>query len=74
VPVNVVGRSIGVLHATAPPEQPLKLDLVVRLEALATQGGARIGMLRVMERTSLQAATDPLYRLAQPAHPGKPGL
>jgi diguanylate cyclase (GGDEF)-like protein len=63
VPVNVAGRSIGVLHAIAPPEQPIGREQTVRLEALATQGGARIGMLRVMERTSLQAATDPLTGL-----------
>jgi len=63
VPVNVAGRSIGVLHAASPPEQPLGPEQTVRLEALATQGGARIGMLRVMERTSLQAATDPLTGL-----------
>ena len=34
-----------------------------RLEALATQAGARLGMLRVMEATHLQAATDPLTGL-----------
>jgi len=63
VPVNVAGKSIGVLHATAPPERPLPRDQVDRLEALATQGGARIGLLRVMERTNLQAATDSLTGL-----------
>jgi diguanylate cyclase (GGDEF)-like protein len=63
VPVSVAGRSIGVLHATAPPgEQPDGLE-VARLEALATQAGSRIGLLRVMEATSLQAATDPLTGL-----------
>jgi diguanylate cyclase (GGDEF)-like protein len=63
VPVNVAGRSIGVLHAIAPPEQPPDPVQVARLEALASQGGARIGMLRVMQRTSLQAATDSLTGL-----------
>ena len=63
VPVSVAGRSIGVLHATAAPaEAPTALE-VSRLEALATQAGARIGMLRVMEATHLQAATDPLTGL-----------
>lgn len=59
----MAGRSIGVLHAIGPPEQPPDLDQVVRLEALASQGGTRIGMLRVMQRTSLQAATDSLTGL-----------
>jgi diguanylate cyclase (GGDEF) domain len=63
VPVSVAGRSIGVLHATAAPgDAPTALE-VSRLEALATQAGARIGMLRVMEATHLQAATDPLTGL-----------
>jgi diguanylate cyclase (GGDEF)-like protein len=63
VPVSVGGRSIGVLHATTDPVEPPSPVEVVRLEALATQAGARIGMLRVMEATHLQAATDPLTGL-----------
>ena len=63
VPVSVGGRSIGVLHATTTPgERPTPLE-VSRLEALATQAGARLGMIRVMEATHLQAATDPLTGL-----------
>lgn len=49
VPVSVGGRSIGVLHATAAPADPPTGLEVSRLEALATQAGARLGMLRVME-------------------------
>jgi diguanylate cyclase (GGDEF)-like protein len=63
VPVSVGGRSIGVLHATAAPTEPPTLLEVSRMEALATQAGARLGMLRVMETTHLQAATDPLTGL-----------
>jgi diguanylate cyclase (GGDEF)-like protein len=63
VPVSVGGRSIGVLHATIDPVQPPSPVEVSRLEALATQAGARLGMLRVMEATHLQAATDPLTGL-----------
>ncbi|MEY2582664.1 MAG: hypothetical protein QOE09_2513 [Ilumatobacteraceae bacterium] len=63
VPVSVAGHSIGVLHAAA--------DLSVRsiagdasvLEAVASETGARLGMLRVMEAVHLQAATDPLTGL-----------
>lgn len=63
VPVSVGGRSIGVLHATTDPVEPPTAVEVSRLESLATQAGARIGMLRVMEATHLQAATDPLTGL-----------
>lgn len=63
VPVSVGGRSIGVLHATAPSDAPPAEDEVSRLESLATQAGSRIGTLRVMEATHLQAATDPLTGL-----------
>jgi diguanylate cyclase (GGDEF)-like protein len=63
VPVSVGGRSIGVLHATTDPVEPPSAVEVARLEALATQAGTRLGMLRVMEATHLQAATDPLTGL-----------
>jgi diguanylate cyclase (GGDEF)-like protein len=63
VPVSVAGRSIGVLHATTDPELPPTAVEVSRLEALATQAGTRLGMLRVLEATHLQAATDPLTGL-----------
>jgi GGDEF domain-containing protein len=63
VPVSVGGRSIGVLHATTTPSAPPVDVEISRLEALATQAGARLGMLRVMEATHLQAATDPLTGL-----------
>lgn len=63
VPVSVAGRSIGVLHATTDPAEPPTPVEVTRLETLATQAGARLGILRVMEATHLQAATDPLTGL-----------
>lgn len=61
--MNVAGRSIGVLHAAAPVDHLHTPNQVARLEALATPGRRRIGMLWVMERTILQAATDPLTGL-----------
>lgn len=60
VPVSVAGRAIGVLHATS---AGVSAHEVVRLESLATQAGGRIGVLRVMAATHLQAATDPLTGL-----------
>lgn len=63
VPVSVGGRSIGVLHAASDTAVPPTPADAAALEAIATQSGARIGMLRVMEATHLQAATDPLTGL-----------
>jgi diguanylate cyclase (GGDEF)-like protein len=63
VPVSVGGRSIGVVHATSSVSRPPRATEVARLEALADQSGARLGMLRVLQQTHLQAATDPLTGL-----------
>lgn len=63
VPVSVGGRSIGVLHAASAPSSPPSAGDATRLEAIATQAGSRIGMLRVMTATHLRAATDPLTGL-----------
>lgn len=58
-PVNVVGKSIGVLHIP----NPLRDLDVQAIEAAAGQAGTRLGILRVMARAHLQAATDPLTGL-----------
>jgi len=63
VPVSVAGRSIGVLHTLAAAHTVLEPSAITRLETIAELVGTRIGMLRVMEQTSLQAATDPLTGL-----------
>ncbi len=68
LPVSVAGRSIGVLHATVPHPTVSgtggpTAEEVETLSALADQAGSRIGMLRVLQQTSLQAATDPLTGL-----------
>ena len=63
VPVTFMGRAMGVLHATGAdgvPPDPLEVEA---LSSLSAQAGARIGMLRTMARTSLQAATDSLTGL-----------
>lgn len=63
IPLTVIGRAIGVLHvATRAADLPSPSE-VRDLEAIAERSGARIGMLRVMEQTHLQAATDPLTGL-----------
>jgi diguanylate cyclase (GGDEF)-like protein/PAS domain S-box-containing protein len=63
VPISFMGRSLGVLHATAPEGKPLGPEQVAQLTALATQTGARIGTVRAFEKTQLQASTDGLTGL-----------
>lgn len=63
VPITVMGRAMGVLHATRPVDEPLTDAEAARLETIAQQAGSRIALLRAMERSQLQAATDPLTGL-----------
>ena len=60
VPVTVLGTPMGVIHLTAAVERPAAPSEVVQLEALAQHAGSRIGVLRAMASSQLQAATDPL--------------
>ena len=68
VPVSFMGRALGVLHATGPEGAPLDAEQIAQLTTLATQAGARIGTVRAFEKTQLQASTDGLTGLDQPAH------
>jgi diguanylate cyclase (GGDEF)-like protein/PAS domain S-box-containing protein len=63
VPVSFMGRTLGVLHATGPDNQPLGKEKVHQLTTLATQAGGRIGTVRAFERSQLQASTDGLTGL-----------
>jgi diguanylate cyclase (GGDEF)-like protein len=63
IPVSTIGRSLGVLHVPGTVDQLPDPPTITRLEAVARQIGGRIGTLRVMEQTNLQAATDPLTGL-----------
>ena len=63
VPVSIMGRVVGLIHATGPPHEQIAEDSVEDLETLAKLAGARIGLLRVMAETQLQAATDSLTGL-----------
>jgi diguanylate cyclase (GGDEF)-like protein len=58
-----MGRTIGVMHATRPLDAPFPASQLCDLETLAKLAGARIGLLRVMSETQLQAATDGLTGL-----------
>jgi diguanylate cyclase (GGDEF)-like protein len=63
VPVSVAGRPVGVLHAVAADRQPPPERLVGQLATLSTQLGNRLGALRALESSRLEAATDKLTGL-----------
>ncbi|HZP29638.1 MAG TPA: sensor domain-containing diguanylate cyclase [Acidimicrobiia bacterium] len=63
VPVAIMGRSVGVVHVTTPVGEAMPDEAVDELQILANQVGNRLGMLRVMAETQLQAATDGLTGL-----------
>ncbi len=63
VPVSIMGRTVGVIHSTrdttyTPPEEELG-----NLSTLAKLAGARIGLMRAMAESQLQASTDTLTGL-----------
>ena len=63
VPVSIMGRTVGVIHATDKPEAEVEDAQIQDLTTLAKLAGARIGLLRVMAETQLQASTDTLTGL-----------
>jgi diguanylate cyclase (GGDEF)-like protein len=63
VPVSIMGRTVGVIHATGQPETTVEDARVDDLTTLAKLAGARLGLLRVMAETQLQASTDTLTGL-----------
>jgi len=64
VPMSADGQLIGVLHATAAEGEPPAPALVEQLVTLSGAAGARLGAMRTLASTQLQAATDPLTGLA----------
>ena len=63
VPVSIAGRTNGVLHAEGSTEVPPGESLATELELVARKAGERIGVLRVLARTEVQAQVDPLTGL-----------
>jgi diguanylate cyclase (GGDEF)-like protein len=64
VPVTVMGRAAGVLHLVDEVDQVPSHTEVSALKSLARLTGMRLAMLRAMEKSNLQATTDPLTGLA----------
>jgi diguanylate cyclase (GGDEF)-like protein len=64
VPVNAGGTLVGVLHATGPPGDPPPPAVRDQMITLAAQTGARIGSMRTLESSRVEATTDGLTGLA----------
>jgi diguanylate cyclase (GGDEF)-like protein len=64
VPLSVMGRTVGVLHATTTPERPFDDGQVASLELVASHVGRRLRMLQMLETFQSEASTDPLTGLA----------
>ena len=62
-PVSIMGRTVGVIHAIRTTNTPFPEAQLAGLETLAKLAGARIGLLRTMSDTHLQATTDSLTGL-----------
>ena len=63
VPVSIMGRTVGVVHTVGPAGVAPAADTEQDLTVLADQVGARIGLLRVIAESQLQASTDSLTGL-----------
>jgi diguanylate cyclase (GGDEF)-like protein len=63
VPVSIMGRTTGVVHWAGAVSGRPDRQVVDQLEVLANQSGARIGMIRVVAESQLQATTDHLTGL-----------
>jgi diguanylate cyclase (GGDEF)-like protein len=60
IPVTVLGTPTGVIHLTGPAGRVPDASQRARAETVATQVGARVGLLRAMASSQLAAATDVL--------------
>jgi diguanylate cyclase (GGDEF)-like protein len=63
IPVSVMGRTVGVIHSVREVGTDVDPASIKDLQSIANQAGARLGMLRIMAETQLQASTDGLTGL-----------
>lgn len=64
VPITILGTPTAVIHATAPVGTDAWAESTVdRLEGVRVQVGTRLGVLRAVAKSQLQAETDPLTGL-----------
>jgi diguanylate cyclase (GGDEF)-like protein len=63
VPVTFMGHAIGVIHAVGSENELPTDEQIDAVTMLSSQAGGRVGMLRTMIRTQVQASTDSLTGL-----------
>jgi len=63
IPVSVMGSSVGVVHAVRPATHGFVGEELTALSAVAQQLGSRLGLVRAMAQSEVQANTDPLTGL-----------
>lgn len=64
IPINASGSLVGVLHTTGPVGDPPPSAVAEQLVVLGGQAGARIGSMRTLEISRVEAATDGLTGVA----------
>jgi diguanylate cyclase (GGDEF)-like protein len=64
IPINFMGRSLGVLHVTGKVGELPAPEVAEQLNTLSHHAGARIGTVRAFDKTQRLAATDSLTGLA----------
>jgi diguanylate cyclase (GGDEF)-like protein len=63
IPVSMMGRTVGVIHTVTPFGTSIQPAERTDLQSIAAQAGTRLGMLRILAETQLQATTDGLTGL-----------
>ncbi len=63
IPVSVMGSSVGVVHAVRPASHGFAAEDRTALASVAQQLGSRLGLVRAMSQSEVQANTDPLTGL-----------
>ncbi len=63
IPVSVMGSSVGVVHAVRPASRGFVAEDRTALASVAQQLGSRLGLVRAMTQSEVQANTDPLTGL-----------
>ena len=63
VPIGIMGNTVGILHATSTKLAPFSPDEAEMYQSMARNVGSRLGMIRALKTSQLQAETDPLTGL-----------
>jgi diguanylate cyclase (GGDEF)-like protein len=63
VPFGIAGRALGVVHATAPADQPPTESENGYLQLITRRASERVAMVRAFDESEVRASTDPLTGL-----------